>query len=287
MPNCEFEFRDVRVLRAQWCNEEEPTKTEILATVVENLPPIEEYDLDVRDYVTLDELNELTEQVKQLINCFARPTTEISCAPVTKMPIDLTTDDIAKWWRYLILHFERVVTRGMRMQLEDAGIVRKRNSDIASPILLMTKENGEKCICVDFQDLSRITGKECYPLTLTDDQLNRQHNNKYFTGLDIAHGYYEAPLNKDSQPKIPRNTPDGLYEFIRTTFDLVNLPPVFQRIVNGILEPLRNTAVMTYTFTIFSGGCFELLRTFGGVCEKPFLRKSSHRQRGTRPWGLC
>lgn len=127
-------------LRAEFGKEEEPAKTDMVSAVVEQPPSIDESELDVRDFVTPDELNKLTVPVNQFCNRFPRPTTEISCTPVTKMRVERTTDDIVKYRSYRLPHSEKEIVRGMAIELEDAGIVKDSNSDFASPVMLVMKK---------------------------------------------------------------------------------------------------------------------------------------------------
>lgn len=78
---------------AELGKEEEPAETEMISAVMEQLPPIDKSELDVRGYATSDQLNILTEPLNWVCNCLARSTTEISCTPITKMRIDCRTDN--------------------------------------------------------------------------------------------------------------------------------------------------------------------------------------------------
>lgn len=67
----------------------------------------------------------------------------------------------------------------------DKGFIVPSASPYASPILMAKKPGGGLRFCVDFRKLNAITKKDCYPLPLIDEVLQRTSKAKYFTKLDI------------------------------------------------------------------------------------------------------
>lgn len=53
----------------------------------------------------------------------------------------------------------------------------------------------------DFRKLNAITVKDKYPMPLIDEQIDKLEGNKYFTGLDLASGYYQISAAADSIEK--------------------------------------------------------------------------------------
>ncbi|XP_064462728.1 uncharacterized protein LOC135373461 [Ornithodoros turicata] len=232
---------DDRMVRAQWCKPEDtPTVVEVLSNNEGHSSEIKASEINVGTSVTPAQAQELAKLLNDYRDCFAQSMPEICCTALTEMRIDLIEDSVVKFRPYRLAHSEREVVRGIVRELEEAGIVKESNSEFASPILLVTKKTGEKRLCVDLRALNRITKKESYPLPLIDDQLDRLHDKKYFTTLDLASGYYQVPITESSRSKTAFVTPDGHYEFTRMPFGLVNAPAVFQRMINAVLCPLRH-----------------------------------------------
>lgn len=67
---------------------------------------------------------------------------------------------------------ERDVVKDIIQDLLKNKIIRESESPYASPILLVTKKNGQQRMCIDFRALNAITVKDRYPLPLIDDQLD-------------------------------------------------------------------------------------------------------------------
>jgi hypothetical protein len=65
-----------------------------------------------------------------------------------------------------------------------------------SPITLVKKKTGDYRIYVDCRKLIAITMKDKYLLPLIDDQINKLGSHKYFTGLDLASGYYQVTVTQ-------------------------------------------------------------------------------------------
>lgn len=137
----------------------------------------------------------------------------------------------------------------MKVVIEDlkqAGIVVNSNSNYVSPILLVRKKTGERRLCVDYRALKRVTRKDRCPLPLIDDQLNRLRGKCLSTSLNLASGYYQIPIAKESRHKTAFITPDGHYEVVRMPFGLAYGQAVFQIMINAILHPLTQKHLHTW-----------------------------------------
>jgi transposase InsO family protein len=169
-----------------------------------------------------------------------------------KMEIKLITQEPVACSPYRMPLAEKEVLRGILEDLLINGIIRESTSSYASPILLVKKKTGDYRMCVDYRRLNAITVKDKYPLPLIEEQLDRLGGNsegrkyKYFTALDMFSGFYQVPVHEDSVDKTAFITPDSHYEFLRMPFGLCNSPSVFQRLMNNVLGPLKNTVAFPY-----------------------------------------
>lgn len=157
------------------------------------------------------------------------------------------TSDVPVVYRpYWLAEPEKQTVRGIVRELLDNSIIHESNSPYASPILLVRKKNGEYRMCIDYRKLNAITVKDKYPMPLIEDQIDKLGGNRYFTGLDLASGYYQVPIADDSIEKTAFVTPEGHYEFLRMPFGLTNAPAVFQRLMDRVLEKLKNSIAFPY-----------------------------------------
>jgi len=65
-------------------------------------------------------------------------------------------------------------------------------------------------------------------------------NASYISTVDMCKGYWQLPMEKDSQQFTAFTTQSGKYEFQRIPFGLKNAPSVFQRFMNSILAPYQD-----------------------------------------------
>ncbi|SLM37484.1 prolyl oligopeptidase [Lasallia pustulata] len=70
-----------------------------------------------------------------------------------------------------------------------AGIIRKLISPAASPVMFVPKLDGSLRLVIDYRRLNNITIKNCYPLPLILDMLDRLQGAKKFTKLDCKDAY--------------------------------------------------------------------------------------------------
>jgi len=126
---------------------------------------------------------------------------------------------------------EKDIVREKLSELLKCNIIRPSCSPFASPILLVKKKNGTDRLCVDYRELNSNTIADRYPLPLISDQIARLRGANYFTCLDMASGFHQIPIHRDSIEYTVFVIPDGQYEFLTMPFGLKNAPSVFQRAV--------------------------------------------------------
>jgi len=75
-------------------------------------------------------------------------------------------------------------------EAEAKGWIRPSVSPAGSPIIFVPKKNGKLHLCVDYHRLNAVTIKNCYPLPLVSEILDRLVGAKYYTSMDLKDAYH-------------------------------------------------------------------------------------------------
>ena len=87
----------------------------------------------------------------------------------------------------------------LRLYLDDAlakGWIQYSTSPAGAPILFVPKKDGGLRLCVDYRGLNKVTVKNCHPLPLISETLDRLTSAKVFTKLDLKDAYYRIRIRK-------------------------------------------------------------------------------------------
>ena len=129
-------------------------------------------------------------------------------------------------------------------EMTDSGVVRRSNSDWASPLHLVPKADGSWRPCGDFRRLNDITIADQYPVPHIQDFSAQLAGCRVFSKVDLVRGYHQIPVASEDVHKTAVITPFGLYEFLRTPFGLKNAAQAFQRLMDSVCRGL--TFVFVY-----------------------------------------
>ena len=90
-------------------------------------------------------------------------------------------------------------------------------------------------MCVDYRRLNAITEADAYPMPRMDDLIDSLGRAKYITTLDLAHGYWQVPVEEESRSRTAFATPFGLFQFRVLPFWLHGAPATIQRMMDHLL----------------------------------------------------
>ncbi|UYV62948.1 hypothetical protein LAZ67_2002587, partial [Cordylochernes scorpioides] len=209
--------------------------------------PILPEDININHSLTPKERQEILDIVNEYRDCFALGMGELGCTDVTKMDIkEVDGSKLVCLRPYKTTASEREAIREIVREWKDNGIVTETRSPYASPVLLVRKITGDHRLVVDYRRLNIQTVKDKFPLPRIDDLLEGLWNAKFFTTLDLAHGYLQIPLTDKAKLKTAFITPDDTGQFERMIFGLANAPAEFQRLMHTVLGPLLNKKAFCY-----------------------------------------
>ncbi len=119
-------------------------------------------------------------------------------------------------------------------------------SSTDASILFILKKNDSLHLCINYQDLNKITIKNCHLLSLISETLNRLSKVKQFTKLDLKNVYYHLRIQCEDEWKTMFCTHYNHFKYMIMLFDLINTSVIFQTYINKILIKLLNNFCVVY-----------------------------------------
>jgi hypothetical protein len=144
-------------------------------------------------------------------------------APVSKATYIMSTPEIKE----------------LQLQLEELlkkGYIHPSVSSWGAPFLFVKKKDGTLRLCIDFQQLNKVTVKNKYPLPRIDDILDHLKDAKFFLKIDLRSGYYQVRIKDEDISKTAFRTRYGNYEFTVVPFGSSNAPVVFLCLMDGVFR---------------------------------------------------
>ena len=117
-------------------------------------------------------------------------------------------------------------------------------TDWCSAMVPVVGKNGTVRICVDLKRLNIAVRREHLMLPSLDDIAPKLAHSKVFSTLDAASGFWQIPLDENSQLMTTFITPFGRYAFRRLPFGISSAPEIFQRKMSSLLEGLSGVEVI-------------------------------------------
>ena len=177
---------------------------------------------------------------------FLLSSAELGHASLVEHHINTGDHQLIKQLPRRVPHFLKVKVSQHVQEMLDNGVIVPSHSPWGSPIMLVTKKDGTTHFCVDYRKLNAITKMDMYPLPRIDDSLDLLSGCSYFSTLDLASGYWQVGMSRDSQEKTVFITSNGLYEFTVMLFGLCNAPATFQRLMEHVLAGIVREKCLTY-----------------------------------------
>ena len=148
-----------------------------------------------------------------------------------------------------IFRLSQMELRELKKQLDQLlaeGKISPSTSPYGAPVLFVKKKDGTLRMCIDYRALNSQTVKNRYALPRIDELLDRLHDAKIFTKLDLTSGYYQIAITPSDRYKTAFRTRYGHYEFNVMPFGLTNALATFQTLMNEIFRDLLDVCVIVY-----------------------------------------
>ena len=121
-----------------------------------------------------------------------------------------------------------------------------------SPILLVPKKDGSWRFCIDFRKLNAATWKVNAPLPRISELLEEAAGAKIFSKMDLASGYWQIPVSKQSRGFLAFESGKRQYQFKVMPFGISNAPAIFQRLIDSLVGDIPGVSGYIDDIVIYS-----------------------------------
>eukprot|EP00253_Pinus_taeda_P027708 PITA_27708 len=122
-------------------------------------------------------------------------------APVSRAPYRMSVPELTE----------------LKMQLQellDKKYIRPSVSPVGAPVLFFKKNDGTFRMCIDYQQLNKLTVKNKYPLPRIDELFDQVKGATIFSKFDLRFGYHQIIIKEQDIAKTAFRTRYGHYEFV-------------------------------------------------------------------------
>ena len=164
-------------------------------------------------------------------------------------------------------HWEEEINTQLNELLEQ-GLCRPSTSPWASNVVLVTKKDGRQRFAIDYRKLNSVTKKDAYGIPQVQTILDKLHDFRFFSVIDISAAYWGVPVREGDVEKTAFNTPRGLFEMAVMPFGLVNAQATFQRLMDNSLQGLSRTESYIDDCIVYSHDFEEHIQDLRAVCDR-------------------
>ena len=102
------------------------------------------------------------------------------------------------------------------------------HSPYSSPTMPVPKKNGKLRLVFDYRQLNKQTVKSSWPISSIEETFDTLGGSCYFSTIDKSAGFYQVPMDRDSQDYTAIGTPSGSFKWLRMPMGLTGSPNTFQ-----------------------------------------------------------
>nr|GEZ85025.1 reverse transcriptase domain-containing protein [Tanacetum cinerariifolium] len=113
-------------------------------------------------------------------------------------------------------------------------------------VLFVKKKDGSFRMCIDYQELNKLTVKNRYPLSRIDDLFDQLQGSSIYSKIDLRSGYHQLRVREADIPKTAFRTRYGHYEFQVMSFSLTNASAIFMDLMNRVCKPYLDKFVIVF-----------------------------------------
>jgi transposase InsO family protein len=150
------------------------------------------------------------------------------------------------------------------------GIIRSvtEPTDFISPFLVVGKPNGDVRLVVDYKGLNKFVRRPIHPFpSITDVKMAIPPNAKWFATLDATKGYWQVPLDMESQLLTTFLTPWGRFCYTRAPMGLASSGDEYCARGDRALENITNKIKVVDDVLVYADSWNALQKSLNDIME--------------------
>ena len=186
-----------------------------------------------------------------------------------KLCIDPEVTPVANKHRRIPFHLRDKVEAEVNRLLE-ARIIEPvtEPSGWVSPVVLANKSDGTIRLCVDMTEPNKAIERVRYVMPTVDDIRYQVNGAKYFSKMDLKHGYHQLELHEDSRNITTFSTHLGIARFRRLNFGTSSAAEIFHNEIEKLLRGVEGALNIQDDILIFGRTQKEHDKAVKNVFEK-------------------
>ncbi|GJS37651.1 putative reverse transcriptase domain-containing protein [Tanacetum coccineum] len=136
-------------------------------------------------------------------------------------------------------------------ELADRGFIQPSTLPWGALVLFVKKKDGSFRMCIDYQELNKLTVKNRYLLPRIDDLFDQLQGSSTYLKIDLRSGYHQLRIRSEDIPKTAfrtchQNAVQDTTIFHVMPFGLTNAPAVFMDLMNRVCKPYLDKFVIVF-----------------------------------------
>ena len=131
-------------------------------------------------------------------------------------------------------------------ELLDKEFIRLSTSPWGTPVLFAKKKDKTLRLCIDYQQLNKVTIKNWYPFPRIDDLFDQLRGVRVYSKIDLRTGYHQLRVKEADILKTTFRTRYGHFEFMVMPFGLTNVPAAFMDLMHMVFQPYMDQFFMVF-----------------------------------------
>ncbi|CAG2221615.1 unnamed protein product [Mytilus edulis] len=212
----------------------------------------------VSSKMTESQKQDLSKLVIKYQDIFLGPDGKLGKTDIVRHTIDTgNTKPVKIPPRRVPIKQREIIEQELEKMLQN-DVIEPSCSPWSAPVTLCLKKDSTWRFCIDYRVLNLHTLKDSYPLPRIDSSLDSLGNNKWFSTIDLASGYWQVLVDEKDRPKTAFSCHKGLFQFKVMPFGLCNAPSCFERLMDIVLKGYQWERCMCYLDdVIIFGPTFE------------------------------